>query len=112
MSFWATPLASTKGLLLTHMSPGCRGSYAIANTYRDAPNTTGFTLSFPATISVAANGSANFTVSATVSAASLPTWTLDGGPDGGNGELLNSVEYADRKSTRLNSSHLGISYAV
>jgi len=69
-------------------------SYAITNTYRDAPNTTGFTLSFPATIPVAANGSANFTVSATVSAASLPTWTLDGGLDGGNGELLNTVEYA------------------
>ena len=69
-------------------------TYAISNTYRDAPNTTGFTLSFPATVVVPANGSASITVSATVVPASLPAWTLNGGAQGGNGELLNSVEYA------------------
>jgi hypothetical protein len=69
-------------------------TYAIGNTYRDAPNTTGVTLSFPSAIFVPANGSANLTVSATVTAASLPNWTLNGGSQGGNGELLNTVEYA------------------
>jgi subtilisin family serine protease len=68
--------------------------YTIGNAYRDAPNTTGFTLSYPPAISVPANGSASFTVSATVSAASLPSWTLNGGSNGGSGDLLNTVEYA------------------
>ena len=69
-------------------------TYTISNTYRDAPNTTGFTLSFPASVVVPANGSASITVSATATAALLPAWTLNGGSQGGNGELLNTVEYA------------------
>lgn len=68
--------------------------YSITNTYRDAPNTTGFTLIYPPSISVPANGSASFTVTATLTAALLPSWTLDGGSNGGNGDLLNTVEYA------------------
>src|SRR5205814_9810722 len=31
---------------------------------------------------------------------------------GGEGQVLRRLELRDRKSTRLNSSHLGISYAV
>ncbi|HXN47332.1 MAG TPA: S8 family serine peptidase [Bryobacteraceae bacterium] len=69
-------------------------TYAISNTYRDAPNTTGFTLSFPSSVVVPANSSVSITVSATVTAASLPAWTLNGGAQGSNGELLNTVEYA------------------
>ena len=69
-------------------------TYSISNVYRDAPNTTGFTLSMPSSISVPANGSSSFTLTATATALSLPVWTLDGGVDGGNGELLNTVEYA------------------
>jgi subtilisin family serine protease len=69
-------------------------TYAITNTYRDAPNTTGFTLSFPTSVSVPANGSASFTLSASVNAALLPAWSLNGGSQGANGELLNTVEYA------------------
>jgi hypothetical protein len=69
-------------------------TYAIGNTYRDAPNTTGFTLSFPSSVVVPPNSSASITVSATVTAASLPAWTLNGGANGGSGELLNTVEYA------------------
>ena len=69
-------------------------TYNISNTYRDAPNTTGVTLTFPATIAVPANGSAQMTVSLTVTPTLLPTWTLNGGSQGGNGDLLNTVEYA------------------
>jgi len=82
-----------KKLVVRNYSNNAR-TYAIANTYRDAPNTAGFTLSFPPTIFVGPNSSANFTVTATVSAASLPSWTLNGGSNGGNGDLLNTVEYA------------------
>jgi subtilisin family serine protease len=69
-------------------------TYTIANTYRDAPNTTGFTLSYPGTIFVGPNTSANFTVTATLNAALLPAWTLNGGANGNNGSLLDTVEYA------------------
>jgi hypothetical protein len=82
-----------KKVVIRNYSPSAR-TYAIANTYRDAPNTTGFTLSYPPNIFVGPNSSANFTVTATVNAASLPTWTLNGGSNGGTGDLLNTVEYA------------------
>ena len=69
-------------------------TYNIANTYRDAPNTLGVTLFLPSTVTVPANGSAQITVGLTVTPALLPAWTLNGGSLGGNGELLNTVEYA------------------
>jgi hypothetical protein len=50
-------------------------------------------------IFVAANGSASFTVSGTVNAALLPDWTLNGGSQGSNGELLNTA-VRDRLMTR------------
>jgi hypothetical protein len=82
-----------KKVVIRNYSPSAR-TYTISNTYRDAPNTTGLTLSFPPTIFVGPNSSANFTVTATVNATSLPAWTLNGGSNGGNGDLLNTVEYA------------------
>ena len=82
-----------KKVVIRNYSPTVR-TYAIANTYRDAPNTTGFTLSFPPSIYVGPNSSANVTVTASLNAAALPAWTLNGGSNGGNGDLLNTVEYA------------------
>ncbi len=69
-------------------------TYSIANSYRDAPNLTGVTITVPPTIFVPPNSSASFNATLSVNAAALPTWTLDGGANGGNGELLNTVEYA------------------
>jgi hypothetical protein len=69
-------------------------SYSIANSFRDAPNLTGVTMTVPSSIMVPANSIANFTLTLTVNAASLPVWTLNGGSQGSNGELLNTVEYA------------------
>jgi len=69
-------------------------TYTISNTYRDAPNTTGVTLTTPASISVPANSAASFTMTLSVNPTNLPIWTLNGGTQGGNGELLNTVEYA------------------
>ncbi len=69
-------------------------TYSIGNVYRDAPNRTGFTISTPSSLLVPANGSASFTLTATANAFSLPVWTLNGGTNGANGELLNTVEYA------------------
>jgi subtilisin family serine protease len=69
-------------------------TYQITTSYRDAPNTTGATITAPSSIFVPANNSASFTLSLTVNAAQLPVWTLNGGSQGSNGELLNTVEYA------------------
>ena len=69
-------------------------TYTISNTYRDAPNQTGVTLTLPPTVLVPPNSSTSFNVTLNVNAAALPTWNLNGGPAGGNGELLNTVEYA------------------
>ena len=69
-------------------------TYQIANSFRDAPNTTGVTLTAPANVTVAANSSTAIALTLTVNAASLPLWTLNGGTQGNNGELLNTVEYA------------------
>lgn len=69
-------------------------TYQITNTYRDAPNQTGVTLTTPPSIAVPANSSASFTLSLAVNPALLPVWTLNGGSQGANGELLNTVEYA------------------
>lgn len=68
--------------------------YTISNSYRDAPNLTGVTLSVPASVTVPANTISSITLTLTVNAASLPVWTLNGGSQGNNGELLNTVEYA------------------
>ncbi len=69
-------------------------TYTVSNTYRDPPNQTGVTLTPPPSIFVPANGSLSFNLTLTVNAAALPVWTLNGGTQGSNGELLNSVEYA------------------
>jgi len=82
-----------KKVVVRNYSSAAR-TYQIANTYRDAPNMTGVTISAPPSIFVPANNAASFTLTATVNAPSLPIWTLDGGPNGSNGELLNTVEYA------------------
>ncbi|HEY0856792.1 MAG TPA: S8 family serine peptidase [Albitalea sp.] len=47
----------------------------------------------PASISVPGNGSASFNVQLSVDASKLPAWTLNGGSQGGNGPLLQSVEF-------------------
>jgi hypothetical protein len=68
-------------------------TYSISNNWRTQPTANGVTLSFPSTLAVPANGSANFTLTLTVNAAALPDWTADGGVDGNNGELLTAAEY-------------------
>ena len=84
----------------------------IANTYRDAPNLTGVTITAPASISVPANGAASFTLSLTVNASSLPVWTLNGGPNGNNGELLNTVEYAGYLSFTSGTENVHIPWHI
>jgi hypothetical protein len=73
-------------------------TYTISRSFRYADDQAsgGVTLSAPASISVPANGSATFMLTATVNAALLPNWSatgVNGGSNGGNGPLLNLPEY-------------------
>ena len=87
-------------------------TYSLSNTYRDAPNNTGVTVTYPATVAVPANGSAQFTVSLAVTPAALPTWTLNGGSQGGNGSLLNNVEYAGYLSMTSGTENANIPWHI
>lgn len=97
MSFGTYRLSANqtfKKKVVVHNYSSAARTYSITNTYRDAPNSNGVTLNFPSAVFVPANGSASFTATLTVNAANLPAWTLNGGSNGGNGDLLNTVEYA------------------
>jgi subtilisin family serine protease len=82
-----------KKVIVRNYSSAAR-TYIIGNVYRDAPNLTGATITAPPSILVPANGSASFNLTLTVNAAALPVWTLNGGSNGSNGEMLDTVEYA------------------
>jgi hypothetical protein len=51
------------------------------------------TPSAPSSVAVAAGGDASFEVCLALDAAKLPNWSLNGGPQGGNGPLLQSHEF-------------------
>lgn len=69
--------------------------YTITNQFRydDDKLSGAVKLSMPNTITVPAKSTREFKVTLTVDAKKLPDWTLDGGPQGGNGALLNLHEF-------------------
>jgi minor extracellular serine protease Vpr len=69
-------------------------SYSISNEFRYANDKTGAVqLLMPKTLSVPANGSRDFEVIMVIDPSKLPTWILNGGPDGGTGSLLQTAEF-------------------
>ncbi len=70
-------------------------TYSITPAFRYADDAASgaVTLSAPGNVSVAANGSRIFEVELTVDSSKLPTWNLNGGSQGGNGALLQGVEF-------------------
>ncbi len=103
--------AYSKKVVVRNYSSASR-TYSITNTPRNAPNLTGVTLSMPSSITVPANGSAQFTLSLVVTPPALPTWTLNGGAQGGNGELLNTVEYAGYLSFASGAENVHIPWHI
>jgi minor extracellular serine protease Vpr len=100
-----------KKLVVKNYSNTAR-TYSISNSYRDAPNTTGVTLSYPGTVTVPANNAVSISMTLTVNAASLPLWTLNGGSQGANGELLNTVEYAGLLTFTSGSENVHIPWHI
>jgi subtilisin family serine protease len=106
-----TPQSYKKKIVVKNYSSTAR-TYQISNTYRDAPNISGVTITAPASISVPANNAASFTLTLSVNPASLPVWTLNGGSQGANGELLNTVEYAGYLTFTSGPEHVHIPWHI
>jgi len=70
-------------------------TYGITASFRYANDAASgaVTLAVPGTVRVPAGGKKNFKVTLTIDPSKLPTWTLNGGSQGGNGALLQTVEF-------------------
>jgi subtilisin family serine protease len=84
----------SKKVLVRNLSSSSR-TYSIATEFRHANDAASgaVTVSAPQSITVPANASASFTLTLTVNAALLNTWTLNGGSRGGEGFRLQDHEY-------------------
>jgi len=84
----------TKTVVVHNYSNKLR-KYSITNEFRyaDDQESGAVKLSMPKTITVPARSTREFKVKMTVDASKLPNWTLNGGSQGGNGNLLNMHEF-------------------
>jgi subtilisin family serine protease len=84
----------TRSVTVRNYGAGTR-TLSIAPGFRYADDSASGAVSVraPASISVPGNDSATFKVQLSVDASRLPAWTLNGGSQGGNGPLLQSVEF-------------------
>lgn len=83
-----------KKVLVRNYSATTR-TYSVVPSFRYANDAAGgaVTLSAPHSITVPANGSSTFVLTATVNANLLPPWNLNGGSLGGRGDLLQGLEF-------------------
>jgi subtilisin family serine protease len=74
---------------------GSSRTYSIARSFRYANDAASgaVTIDAPSSITVSGHSSRSFKVTLTVDASKLPTWNLNGGFLGGNGALLQGVEF-------------------
>ncbi len=87
--------------------------YSVASSFRYATEATGaVTLQVPPRISVPAHGSETFDVIMKIDPSRLPTWTLNGGPQGGNGPLLQTVEFDGYLNISDERDHIHLAWQV
>ncbi len=84
----------TRRVTVRNYGAGTR-TLSIAPSFRYADDAASGAISVnaPTSIAVPGNGSRSFNVQLRVDASKLPAWTLNGGTQGGNGPLLQSVEF-------------------
>lgn len=87
--------SSFKKKILVRNYSGSARTYSVSTSFRNpAKAATGaVTLNVPSSVPVPANSSATFVATLTLDAAPLAAWNLNGGPQGGNGPLLDAQEY-------------------
>ncbi|MBA3441460.1 MAG: S8 family serine peptidase, partial [Pyrinomonadaceae bacterium] len=90
----AEPRTFRKTVIVRNYSESPR-IYSITPNFRYADDEASGAVSIitPPYIAVRGNDSASFTVRLRVDASKLPTWNLNGGASGGNGSLLQGVEF-------------------
>lgn len=83
-----------KKVLVRNLSNAQR-TYSISTSFRYASDAAlgAVTLSAPPSITVPGNGSQTFIFTVAVNPLALPPWNFNGGPDGGNGSLLDGLEF-------------------
>lgn len=69
-------------------------------------------ISAPASVRVPAGGSSDITVRMTIDPALLPEWVMNGGSNGGNGALLNTVEFDGYLTLTAGSEKLTVPWHV
>lgn len=81
-------------LVIENFSATAR-TYAVGSSFRYAADAASgaVVVDAPSSVAVPALGSAKLKVKLVVDGSRLPTWNLNGGTQGGNGALLESVEY-------------------
>jgi minor extracellular serine protease Vpr len=80
--------------------------------YADDEASGAVSVSAPASVNVPAGGSRNITVRMTIDPSKLPEWVMNGGSNGGNGALLNTVEIDGYLTLTAGSEKLSVPWHV
>ena len=89
-------------------------TYSISRSFRYADDAASgaVTVIAPGSVSVGPKGTTEFLVSLLIKGSKLPTWTLNGGPQGGNGAALNGPEYDGYITLTSGSEKLSLPWHV
>lgn len=93
---------------------GAARTYSITPSFRYASDAASgaVTVEAPASVTVPANGSATFKVKLKVDVTLLPTWNLNGGSQGGNGALLQGVEFDGYINVAEGSDNVHVAWQI
>ena len=91
-----------------------RRTYSVSRSFRyeDDAASGAVTMLAPNSVTVGPRGRAEFLVTLLLKGSKLPTWTLNGGPQGGNGAALNGPEYDGYLTLTSGSEKLSLPWHV
>ena len=91
-----------------------RRNYSVTRSFRYADDAASgaVTVIAPGTVSVGPKGTTEFLVSLLIKGSKLPSWALNGGPQGGNGAALNGPEYDGYVTLTSGSEKLSLPWHV
>jgi minor extracellular serine protease Vpr len=89
-------------------------TYSVARSFRYANDEASgaVTVIAPGSVRVGPKGTADFMVTLVIKGSKLPTWALDGGPNGGNGAILDLPEYDGYITLTSGSEKLSLPWHV
>jgi subtilisin family serine protease len=89
-------------------------TYSVARSFRYANDAASgaVTVIAPGSVHVGPRGNSDFLVTLLIKGSKLPTWALDGGPNGGNGAILDLPEYDGYITLTSGSEKLSLPWHV